>query len=128
MLDESFEFTKEVLTKKKDVKKKKIDFDGVECENSIYFLTKKNKIRIYLYRMVTNNAFETVILFLIVFSSIKLVIDSYIFGWAEDEPLVVASNRIDYFFTAVFALESLLKSLAFGFIQDKGSYLRETWS
>lgn len=116
MLDESFEFTKDILTKKKAVKKKKVDFEGVECENSLYFLTKKNKLRIYLFRMVTNNGFETIILFLIVFSSIKLVIDSYIFDWPEDEPLVIASNRIDYFFTAVFALESLLKSLAFGFV------------
>jgi Ion transport protein len=40
----------------------------------------------------------------------------------------VLSADVDYFFTSVFAMESVFKSLAFGMIQDKGSYLRETWS
>jgi hypothetical protein len=56
------------------------------------------------------------------------VVDTYIFDVPEDDPLQIASKNIDYFFTAVFALESLMKAFAFGFIQDKGSYLRETWS
>jgi len=32
------------------------------------------------------------------------------------------------FFTAVFALESLIKALSLGFIMEKGTYLRESWS
>jgi hypothetical protein len=31
MLDESFEFTLEALTRKSNTKKKKLDFEGVEC-------------------------------------------------------------------------------------------------
>lgn len=78
--------------------------------------------------MVTHTGFETIILILIILSSIKLVIDTYIYELPTDDPILVASQNIDYFFTGVFAMESVLKSFAFGFIQDKGSYLRETWS
>lgn len=32
------------------------------------------------------------------------------------------------FFTLIFALESLLKSIAYGFFISKDAYLRETWN
>jgi len=32
------------------------------------------------------------------------------------------------FFTYFFTLEALMKSIAYGFILDKNSYLRENWS
>jgi len=73
------------LTKKVVTKKKKVDFEGVECELSFYFLTKNNWLRIILYRMVTHTGFETVILILIVLSSIKLVVDTYIYDLPEDD-------------------------------------------
>ena len=79
MLDESFEYTKEALTKKLVTKKKKVDFDGNECELSFYFLKKNNKLRIFLYRLVSHTGFETVILILIILSSVKLVVDTYIY-------------------------------------------------
>lgn len=66
--------------------------------------------------MVSHMGFEGVILVLIILSSIKLVVDTYLFDLPEDDPIVVTSAQIDYFFTAVFALESFLKSLAYGFI------------
>jgi hypothetical protein len=116
MLDESFEYTKESLTKKVVTKKKKIDFDGNECEVAFYFFKKSNRVRIFLYRMVTHNGFETVILILIILSTIKLVIDSYIYDYPDTDIAKIVSNRFDYFFTAVFAMESVLKSFAFGFI------------
>lgn len=78
MLDESFEYDKDaILTKKTVVKPQKQDFEGVECENAFYFLSKRTKLRVYIFRMVSHNAFETVILILIILSSVKLVIDTY---------------------------------------------------
>jgi hypothetical protein len=77
---------------------------------------------------VTHFWFETVILVLIVLSSIKLVYDTYTFDLPPDDPTIIISGYFDYFFTVAFALESVMKALAFGLIQDKGSYLRETWS
>lgn len=92
MLDESFEYTEEALNKKTVIKKKKEDFEGCECNLSFYILSKKNKFRIYLYRAVSHTGFETVILILIILSSIKLVIDTYIFDLPKEDPFSVASS------------------------------------
>lgn len=35
---------------------------------------------------------------------------------------------MDNFFTAAFAIESVLKAIAFGLFIEHGSYLRETWN
>ncbi len=87
LLDEIFEYTEESLTKKNVSKKKKEDFEGCDCEISFYLLSKKNKLRILLFRTVTHTGFETVILILIVLSSIKLVLDTYMFDLEENNPL-----------------------------------------
>ena len=41
---------------------------------------------------------------------------------------MVISETIDIFFSCCFALEALIKSTAFGFVFDDGSYLRESWN
>jgi hypothetical protein len=64
----------------------------------------------------------------IVFSTIKLTLDTYLNDLPSDDMRVTISSKFDYVFTTVFAIESLIKAIAFGFIQDKGSYLRESWS
>ena len=61
-------------------------------------------------------------------SSIKLIIDGYTKKLPADSIVMVISGGMDYFFTAAFATESLIKSLSLGFVMDKGTYLRETWS
>ncbi len=35
---------------------------------------------------------------------------------------------MDILFTIAFAFEALIKIIAFGFVTDKGSYLREAWN
>lgn len=47
---------------------------------------------------------------------------------SPNTPYIPASAAFDIIFTVIFATESLIKSLALGFIMDKGSYLREMWS
>lgn len=118
MLDESFDFNEETLTKKTAtvIKKEKKEFEGVQCEVSFYFFKKTNPIRRALYKTVTHSGFEWFILVLIILSSVKLVMDTYIFDEPEDSMIVIISSYFDYFFTAIFAMESLLKALAFGFI------------
>lgn len=72
------------------------------------------------YRIVKNEHFETVILALIILSSLKLVFDTYI---KETNPnyelLSTISNKMDIFFTVLFALESAIKAISFGFIINK---------
>ena len=72
--------------------------------------------------------FEGVIMTLIVLSSLKLVIDTYIFDLPSTDTIFVLSNNLDLFFTAAFAFESFVKSVSFGFCFEKGSYLRDSWS
>ena len=65
---------------------------------------------------------------MIVLSSVKLIYDTYLLGVPETDPRRVWSEGFDMLFTVCFALESILKALAFGFIMDEGSYLRESWN
>ena len=69
------------------------------------------------------------ILSAIIFSSLKLVIDTYT---DDNDPtqnnLIVISSAIDTFFTYFFTAEMVTKSIAFGFVMNNKSYLRESWS
>lgn len=54
--------------------------------------------------------------------------DTYLINEPSDSPLVIISKDLDYFFIVFFALESLIKSIAFGLVLEEGSYLRESWN
>ena len=103
-------------------------FDGVECENALYVFSKSNRLRILMYKIITNNKFETFILVLIILSSIKLIYDTYLFDLSDEDLRVVISAKLDLFFTALFTVECVMKIVSFGFVQDNNSYLRESWS
>jgi len=34
----------------------------------------------------------------------------------------------DYFFTIFFTIEAMTKAISLGFVLEKGSYLRDSWS
>lgn len=103
-------------------------FSGITCQRSFYLFSQDNWLRRKVYILVTKSVFEHIILFLIIFSSIKLVIDTYTKGRDPKETFMVVASASDDFFTFAFAVESLLKAIAFGFAMDKGSYLRDSWS
>jgi hypothetical protein len=63
----------------------------------------------------------------IVASSLKLVIDSYLTSTSPADLLSLSKN-IDMAFTIIFATELALKAIAYGFVLDDNSYLRESWS
>ena len=72
--------------------------------------------------------FENFILAIIILSSAKLIYDTYLADLADDNIQVRISNEFDKFFTAVFTLESVSKLIAYGFVMDSNSYLRESWN
>lgn len=81
------------------------------------------------YRVTHHDMFETTILAMIIINSLKLVFDTYLDDNNPDhQDLIEIGNEIDLFFTIFFTLEALIKALAFGFVLDKNSYLREGWS
>ena len=53
-------------------------YDGVTCEISLFLFTKKNICREKMYRIVVSNYFENFILSIIILSSCKLIVDTYI--------------------------------------------------
>ena len=79
-------------------------------------------------KVFKHNYFERFILVLIILSSIKLAIDSYIADRPEHDVVSIISLYFDYAFTIMFTLEAMIKVVALGFIFDKGSYLRESWN
>jgi hypothetical protein len=115
MLDESIEIDLDTLQVKREQSiRKKPMFENIDCEYSFFIFTKKNKIRIFCYKVITHRFFESVIMVLIVLSSIKLIYDTYLWKLKEDDIRVDISGKIDYFFTTAFALESTLKSISMG--------------
>ena len=66
------------------------------------------------------------VFFAIFASSIKLVIDTYIPN--DDSSLSNPSKIVDLILTIFFTLEAIIKTIALGFILEKNSYLRESWS
>ena len=81
-----------------------------------------------MYKVCMSTYFEWLIMVLVLLSSIKLVVDSYLTGDPSQEVLAQVSENVDRFFTSAFALESFIRATALGFCIDNGSYLRETWS
>jgi hypothetical protein len=100
-------------------------YDGIMCEDSLFIFNKKNCIRILIYKAVVHHGFEQIIQGFIIFSSIKLAIDTYLV--ADSVPGIISAD-LDILFNMVFLCEAVMKVIAFGFFLDDNSYLTESWS
>lgn len=72
-------------------KKHKENFEGNFCELSFYLFSKKNPMRLFLYKVQNHFIFEAFIQFVILLSSVKLVVDSYQRDMAADNPFIEVS-------------------------------------
>ncbi len=106
-------------------KKTKHLFEGVSCQQSLFIFSKSSWFRKQCYEIVHWSKFDNFILFLIVLSSLKLAIDTYL---TDDQASSTINENIDITFNALFIFECLLKVVAFGFFLDNGSYLRDSWN
>ena len=108
------------FVQKKDLNLKKF-FEGIECQDSLFFFSKKWRVRKIIYQIVYSPIFESIILLIIVLSSIKLALDTYnLFGSVSD--------IIDVVFNIIFIVEACLKVISNGLFLDKGSYMRNKWT
>jgi hypothetical protein len=62
---------------------KKVDnrwsvYESFQCEESLWLFTKQNPLRRFCYTVSSHDHFEDVILVLIVASSLKLALDTYV--------------------------------------------------
>jgi len=122
-------FMDEGIIKKKDLEReKRLLYNGIACENSLYVLSKKNKIRLFAFKVYKHKLFDNIIMFLIAVSSIKLAVDSYLVNYPPDSLTNRVSENVDIFMNVCFLFELITKVIAMGFAMDDGSYIRETWN
>ena len=103
-------------------------FKGVECEKSYFLFRKSNFLRIRCIKMCRKGHLDNFALVLIILNSSKLVWDTYIIDEPEGSVKAQVSEILDLVFTSVFFLEFLIKSIAFGLVKDRMSYLQDNWN
>jgi voltage-dependent calcium channel N type alpha-1B len=93
--------------------------------SSMFIFGTDNRIRKGVHFLVAYKYFDIFIMLIICASSISL---------ASEDPVDELSyrnvilNYIDYLFTAVFAIEMILKLIDLGVILHPGSYFRDFWN
>jgi uncharacterized protein YjbI with pentapeptide repeats len=86
----------------------------------------RNPLRRTLYRVVQHPLFDSFIIVIVLASSVALTLDSP--RLEPDEPLAQLLHTLDYVWMAIFVLELLAKSIAFGFLNGRRAYLRSVWN
>ena len=95
-----------------------------DCENSLYLLSQINFFRIWCMKLATNKKFDAFILVMILLSTARLILDTFIAGYTS----VFVFDMCDLFFNVVFLFEMIIKIIALGFIMDEGTYVRDNWN
>ena len=86
-----------------------------------------NPVRQFCFKLVDDKQFDYVIMTFILISSLTMAFESP--KAMENSGTKNALEGVDIFFTIVFALEMVMKLIAFGlYLEDKDSYLRDPWN
>ena len=72
------------------------------------------------YKVVKSTAFDGIILLVILWNSLYLA--------TQDTESSNEVSTIDIIFLTIYTIEMILKILAFGFVLNKDSYLRDSWN
>ena len=99
-------------------------FKNNYCENSLLLFPQENIFRIFCMKLIKKSWFSKLILFLIILSTLRLIVDTFISGYS----FVLFFDICDAVFNVIFLIEALLKICALGFAFDEGSYLRDYWN
>ena len=75
-------------------------------------------------KLINNKWFERFIFLMIIFSSIRLIIDTFLSGYKYS----LIFEYIDTFLNLIFLFEAIIKICALGFALDEGSYLTDHWN
>lgn len=114
--------------KKNNLKKEDLKiYKGICCKKSLLIFSNKNLVRIWLAKLARSPVFNTVITGTIIISSGNLILETYLLD-GDKEFILKISKVFDIFFTIIFALELLTKSIWKGLIICKNSYLRNNWN
>jgi len=102
----------------------KLVFKDNECEFSLYMFSQTNKFRLRCMDVITHKKFDNFILLMILLSTLRLIIDTFIAGNLAD----IIFDMIDIVFTIVFLVEMCLKIISLGFVLGEGTYLKDNWN
>jgi hypothetical protein len=99
-------------------------FKNNECENSLLFIPQSNCFRIFCMKIINKKWFDIFILLIIILSTIRLVVDTFINGYT----FVLLFDISDLIFNIIFLVEALFKIVAMGLTFYEGSYLEDNWN
>ncbi|XP_041984282.1 muscle calcium channel subunit alpha-1-like isoform X2 [Aricia agestis] len=95
--------------------------------SSFFIFSKTNPFRVMCYNIQNHSWFKNMILLCILASSLMLAMEDPV-GSKETEMRSEILRKVDYFFTAVFTLELLLKLITYGFIFHKDAFCRSAFN
>nr|Q25452.1 RecName: Full=Muscle calcium channel subunit alpha-1; AltName: Full=MDL-alpha-1 [Musca domestica]CAA83514.1 voltage dependent calcium channel alpha1 subunit [Musca domestica] len=92
---------------------------------SFFIFSHTNRFRIFCHRLCNHSNFGNFILCCIMFSSAMLAAENPL---KADASRNIVLNKFDYFFTAVFTIELVLKLISYGFVLHDGAFCRSAFN
>ena len=89
-------------------------------------LGSRSELRLWCHVVIEHPIFDTIIFFTVVASSLLLVADTPRLD--PDSEYALTLVAINFFFTIIFTVESVLKSVACGFYSTPNAYLKSNWN
>ena len=99
-------------------------FKRNNCEDSLFLFSQSNCFRILCMKLINHPLFDKFILFIIILSTARLIIDTFLGGYT----IALFFDVCDTVFNIIFLLEAIMKIIALGFVFDDSSYLRDNWN
>ena len=91
------------------------------ANDSLWIFSSQNKFRIFIQKLVSLKLFHKIIHIIILINCVFLIFETI--------PKLKSINTYsNYVFTAIFTLECILKIIAYGFILEDNTYLRDPWN
>ena len=104
---------------------------GIPDGSSLFIFKKSNPFRQNVFQLVSHPYFDYFILFLILISSIMLVVDEPPLRACTTDgcnAVKTLMEVLDFIVTLLFIIEMSLKIIALGAFMHKGSYARDEWN
>ncbi|KAH8273977.1 hypothetical protein KR044_006825, partial [Drosophila immigrans] len=92
---------------------------------SFFLFSQTNRFRVFCHWLCNHSNFGNIILCCIMFSSAMLAAENPL---KANDDLNKVLNKFDYFFTAVFTIELILKLISYGFVLHDGAFCRSAFN
>ncbi|XP_066152799.1 muscle calcium channel subunit alpha-1 isoform X1 [Euwallacea fornicatus] len=94
--------------------------------SAFFIFSHKNRFRVLCHWLCNHSYFSNIILVCILVSSALLALEDPIPD--KDNKKTEILTKFDYFFTGIFSIELLLKTISYGCILHKGAFLRSAFN